>query len=354
MNHPLCIAGPCSAESLEQLRATASQLREITFDYYRAGVWKPRTRPGTFEGHGEKALPWLNEIQHEFGYKVAIEVASTHHVELALKAGIDAFWIGARSVTNPFTVQEIAESLKGVDIPVFIKNPVNPDLKLWIGAVERIENATSATIHAIHRGFSVYEKLRYRNDPNWQIALDFKIERPDLKLICDPSHMGGSREYLFELSQIAMDLHFDGLHLEVHHEPSLAWTDADQQVNGKQLQQLLSAIRFKDRNDNTTEQILELRQEIDDLDEKVLSVLIERMKIVQKIGTIKSVQNSTIYQAKRWIDLKKRNIETAKKLGLSEDLVVQLLKLIHQEAIRIQASFVQQGDSNEISSGKFS
>jgi len=354
MNQPLYIAGPCSAESSEQLRATASQLREISFTYFRAGVWKPRTRPGTFEGHGEKALPWLNEIQHEFGYKIAIEVASSQHVESALKAGIDAFWIGARSVTNPFTVQEIAESLKGVNIPIFIKTPVNPDLKLWIGAVERIENATSSTIHAIHRGFSVYEKLRYRNDPNWQIALDFKIERPDIKLICDPSHMGGRRAYLLELSQIAMDLHFDGLHLEVHHDPSIAWTDAEQQVNGIQLQQLISAIRLKDRNDNTTEQILELRKEIDNLDEKVLTILIERMKIAQKIGTIKSAQNSTIYQAKRWLELKERNVENAKRLGLSEELVVQLLKLIHQEAIRIQASYVQQEDKNEITSGKFS
>ena len=341
MENTLYIAGPCSAESLEQLTATAIQLTDIPFMYFRAGVWKPRTRPGSFEGHGAKALPWLNEIQQQFGYKVAIEVASAHHVELALKSGIDAFWIGARSVTNPFTVQEIADSLKGVDIPVFIKNPVNPDLKLWIGAIERVEKATNHALHAIHRGFSVYEKLRYRNDPNWQIALDFKIERPDIPLISDPSHMGGSRALLLELSQIAMDLHFDGLHLEVHHDPLNAWTDAEQQVNGLELLQILSNIRFRDRTDLLTKEILDLRKLIDILDSRVLEILAERMHIADQIGQLKSENNTTIYQAKRWMELRERNVQKAKQLGLSTEMVSQLLKLIHQEAIRIQASYIQ-------------
>jgi chorismate mutase len=278
---------------LEQLIATAEELNGISFSYFRAGVWKPRTRPGSFEGHGIKALPWLNEIQAQFGYKIAIEVASAIHVEQALDAGIDAFWIGARSVTNPFTVQEIADSLKGVNIPMFIKNPVNPDLKLWLGAVERIENATNTNIHAIHRGFSVYEKMKYRNDPNWQIALDFKIERPDVPLICDPSHMGGTRDVLLELSQIAMDLHFDGLHLEVHNDPIHALTDAMQQINGKELRSLLQKLKLRERNDLINDEILELRDKIDSLDKKVLHILVERMKIADQIGQLKSRMERT-------------------------------------------------------------
>jgi len=340
MDQPLYIAGPCSAESLDQLIAAAHELNGIPFKYFRAGVWKPRTRPGSFEGHGIKALPWLNEIQQKFDYKIAIEVASALHVEQALKAGIDAFWIGARSVTNPFTVQEIADSLRGVNIPLFIKNPVNPDLKLWIGAVERIEHASKAQIHAIHRGFSVYEKLRYRNDPNWQIALDFKIERPDLALICDPSHMGGNRDVLLELSQIAMDLHFDGLHLEVHHHPQSALTDAEQQLTGKELNQLLSNLRLRNRVDLSNQEILDLRIKIDSLDSQVLQILAERMKIADQIGQIKAEHNTTIYQAKRWKELKEKNVRIAETLGLSEEMVSQLLKLIHQEAIRIQASYL--------------
>lgn len=348
MKQPLFIAGPCSAESIDQLSATAQELQGISFEYFRAGVWKPRTRPGSFEGHGESALPWLNEIQSKFGYKVAIEVATSSHVEKALKFGMNAIWIGARSVTNPFTVQEISDSLKGVNIPVFVKNPVNPDLKLWLGAMERIESSTNSKIYAIHRGFSVYESLRYRNEPNWQIALDFKIERSDIPLICDPSHMGGKKNVLLELCQIAMDLHFDGLHLEVHHDPKRALTDAEQQITGLELQRLLENLNVRDRNDLNGHEIRTLRKEIDHLDQQVIYSLAKRMKIADQIGKIKWEENTTIYQADRWKELKEKNIKLAKAYGLSEDVAIQLLKLLHQEAISIQSSHIYKNQGNEV------
>lgn len=337
MSPNILIAGPCSAETREQVLETAKGLSELPLNYFRAGIWKPRTRPGEFEGIGNDAITWLQEVKEKYGLKICTEVAKAEHVEAVLKAGFDMVWIGARSTANPFTVQEIADALEGVDIPVMVKNPTNPDLKLWLGAIERIEKVGIKQISAIHRGFSVYEKTIYRNNPNWQIPIDLKQVLPNIPLICDPSHIGGKSELLQRIAQKAFDLKYDGLMIETHCNPSVAWTDAKQQITPKQLSELLANLKVRNRQEIEANEIIEFRSEITNKDEEIIRLLQERMRISEKIGKFKRDQNAVILQSNRWEELLKINLEKAIKANLSQDFSNELFKLIHQESIRIQA-----------------
>lgn len=337
MSPNILIAGPCSAETREQVLETAKGLTELPLSYFRAGIWKPRTRPGEFEGIGNEAIPWLQEVKEKYGLKICTEVAKAEHVEVVLKAGFDMVWIGARSTANPFTVQEIADALEGVDIPVMVKNPTNPDLKLWLGAIERIEKVGIKQISAIHRGFSVYEKTIYRNNPNWQIPIDLKQEIPTIPLICDPSHIGGKASLLQDIAQKAFDLKYDGLMIETHCNPTVAWTDAKQQITPAQLSELLNKLTVRNRQEIEASEIIEFRSEITNKDEEIIRLLQERMRISEKIGKFKRDQNAVILQSNRWEELLKINLEKAIKANLSQDFSNELFKLIHQESIRIQA-----------------
>ena len=336
---PLIMAGPCSAESEEQVIETARQLHKNGIKIFRAGIWKPRTRPNTFEGVGSKGLSWLKRVKEEFGMLTSIEVANVKHVYEALKAGIDILWIGARTSANPFSVQELADSLKGVDIPVMVKNPVNPDAELWIGALERINNAGIKRIAAIHRGFSTYNKSQYRNNPQWQIPIELKRRIPELPIITDPSHICGSKRLLLEVSQRSMDLNFDGLMIETHINPEEALSDAAQQITPGELKNLLGKLVL--RKSNIENALLlttleELRQEIDDYDEKLLDILDSRMAVSRKIGEYKKKHNITILQAVRWNEILKNMIKQARKKGLSEEFIIQIFRSIHQESINHQ------------------
>jgi chorismate mutase len=340
------ICGPCSAESEEQVLATASALVDIftsRADYrhiaYRAGLWKPRTRPGTFEGVGEKGLPWLQRVRRETGLKVIVEVATAAHLEAALKAGIDMIWVGARTTANPFAVQELADALKGVDIPVFVKNPLNPDLYLWLGAVERLEMAGIRDISVIHRGFSFYEKGRYRNEPKWQVPIDLMRRRPDLRILCDPSHISGKREYLQEISQMAMDLGFDGLFIESHISPDLALSDPEQQIEPCSLARMLDNIRIRStipKDEELSRRLRELRARIDLLDENILEILELRMGVVDQIGEQKRRSNIKILQQQRWEEILEKTRSGALSRGLDPGFVEELFKLIHMASIRRQ------------------
>jgi len=339
LERPLVMAGPCSAESEEQVIETARQLHKNGIKIFRAGIWKPRTRPNTFEGVGTRGLPWLRRVKKEFGMLTAIEVANVKHVYDSLKAGIDILWIGARTTANPFSVQEIADSLKGVDIPVMVKNPVNPDTELWIGALERINNAGIKKIAAIHRGFSTYNKTEYRNSPQWEIPIELRRRIPDLPIITDPSHICGNKELLLEVSQRSIDLNFDGLMIETHINPEKALSDAAQQITPEELKTLLNKLIL--RKSNIENALLlttleELRQEIDNFDDKLLDILNSRMAISRKIGEYKKKHNITILQASRWDELLKRSIKLAGKKGLSEEFITKVFKAIHQESINHQ------------------
>jgi chorismate mutase len=347
MSPNILIAGPCSAETREQVLKTAEGLSVLPLDYYRAGIWKPRTRPGEFEGIGNDAIPWLLEVKEKYGLKICTEVAKAEHVEAVLKAGFDMVWIGARSTANPFTVQEIADALEGVDIPVMVKNPTNPDLKLWLGAIERIEKVGIKQISAIHRGFSVYEKTIYRNNPNWQIPIDLKQELPNIPLICDPSHIGGKSELLQSIAQKAFDLKYDGLMIETHCNPSVAWTDARQQITPKQLNELLTNLKVRNRQEIEASEIIEFRSEITNKDEEIIRLLQERMHISEKIGKFKRDKNTVILQSSRWEELLKINLEKAIKANLSQDFSNELFKLIHQESIRIQAEIFSENNNDK-------
>jgi len=338
----LLIAGPCSAETREQVLATAEGLCELSIDYFRAGIWKPRTRPGEFEGIGNDAIPWLQDVKTKYGLKISTEVAKAEHVEAVLKAGFDMVWIGARSTANPFTVQEIAEALKGVDIPVMVKNPTNPDLKLWIGAIERIQKAGIKEISAIHRGFSVYEKIRYRNNPNWQIPIDLKQELPFIPLICDPSHIGGRDYLLQEIAQRAFDLKYDGLMIETHCSPPHAWTDAKQQITPAQLLSLVQSLKLRGRQEIDEDEIVELRSQLTTKDEEVIRILSERMEISEQIGNFKKAHNTVILQNNQWEESLRKNLERSKIAQLSPQFSNDLFRLIHQESIRIQAEILSE------------
>ena len=342
---PLIIAGPCSAESEFQPFQTAQELKNNGIDTLRAGLWKPRTRPNSFEGVGSKGLSWLKRVQEELNMKVSTEVANGHHVEMALSAGIDLLWIGARTTANPFAVQEIAEALKGVDIPVLIKNPINPDIELWIGAFERLNLCGLTRLGAIHRGFSSYNNLIYRNPPQWQIPIELKRRIKNLPLFCDPSHIGGHSEYLQEIAQKSMDLGFDGLIIESHICPASALSDSEQQVTPQTLKHILSnlIIRTEQSLDSNCQLMIEeLREKIDNLDNMVLETLANRMKIIEDIGQYKKQNNITILQPDRWEKILNRVTAEAKQLGLNRELVEKVFKAIHQASIDRQTEIMNE------------
>lgn len=339
LTHPLMIAGPCSAETEAQVLAIAHQLKDSDATILRAGIWKPRTRPGSFEGVGKIGLPWLQRARAETGLKLAVEVANKSHVEEALKADIDVLWIGARSTVSPFIVQEIADALAGTDKIVLVKNPVNPDLSLWMGAVERLQKANIKNLGAIHRGFSTYLKTKYRNNPEWQLAIDFQNHFPGLPLILDPSHMGGRRELIFDLSQTGMDLNYDGLMIETHTDPDRAWSDAEQQITPKRFFEITSQLQVRNpdgENEDFKLKINKLRKQIDAIDSQILSNLGNRMKIADEIGRLKSCNNVAILQKERWNEVLDRMKASGLTQNLSEEFITELFKAIHQESIEHQ------------------
>jgi len=345
-SRPFLIAGPCSAESPEQLSAVAVSLKE-RIHLFRAGIWKPRTRPGSFEGLGEVALPWLIEAGRVSGLPVAVEVANREHVEKAIDAGVDVLWIGARTTVNPFAVQEIAEVLLGVkNVPVMVKNPVNPDLNLWIGAFERLEKAGVADLVAVHRGFSVYEHPKYRNVPNWEIPIALKERLPELPIICDPSHIAGKRELLQEVAQKAMDLNMDGLMLETHLDPVNALSDPEQQLTPAGFIELVNSLILRSRAVATeiADQLLEMRQKTAILDDKLFDILSARMRLSEEIGNFKKDHHVTVLQPEHWMKIISQRLAQANDLDLSEDFVRQVMDAIHQESIRHQTKIMNRHD----------
>ncbi|MFA8436168.1 MAG: chorismate mutase [Marinifilaceae bacterium] len=340
---PMVIAGPCSAETEEQMLSTARDLKKAGIPIFRAGIWKPRTRPNSFEGIGTPGLIWLQKVKEETGMLTATEVANARHVELALGAGVDILWIGARTTANPFAVQEIADALHGRDIPVLVKNPINPDLELWIGAIERLHKAGVKKLAAIHRGFSSYQKSRYRNDPQWQIPIELKRRMPNLPMVCDPSHITGERSLLEEVAQKSMDLNFDGLIMESHCNPDKAWSDTKQQVTPQVLDELLNKVVLRNpeaNNERINNTLSELRNLIDDFDHKILDLLENRMKVAQTIGHYKKENSITVLQNKRWSQLLDNNLAVGKSKGFSEQFINTLFKAIHQESINQQTDIM--------------
>jgi len=338
---PKLISGPCSAETEKQLLNTAVELAKSgRVHVIRAGIWKPRTRPGTFEGVGEKGLKWLQNVKSETGLPVATEVANKKHVELCLKYGIDVLWIGARTSVNPFSVQEIADSLRGTDLPVLIKNPMNPDLQLWIGALERINDAGITKLCAVHRGFSTYDRSPFKNIPMWEVAIELKTMCPALPIFCDPSHIAGSRELIPMISQKALDLDMDGLMIESHYYPQSALSDSKQQVTPAQLLKIIDDLIIRESkitNKQFENELEKLRKSIDEIDEEVIQDISLRMNIAEKIGEYKKENKVTILQVNRWEDIVNERLSAGLALGLSEDFLKGFLKLIHEESIRRQA-----------------
>ncbi|MFT4663805.1 MAG: chorismate mutase [Polaribacter sp.] len=344
-NKPFLIAGPCSAETEEQVMETARQLAGQEIELFRAGIWKPRTRPNSFEGVGTPGLKWLKRVKEETGMKVTTEVANTQHVFLALKHNIDVLWLGARTTVNPFSVQEIADAVEGVDIPILIKNPINPDLKLWMGAIERIYKAGITKIGLIHRGFSVYGKSPFRNIPRWQIPIELKKEFPDLMLLCDNSHICGRRDTLQAVAQKALDLNYDGLMTETHIDPDNAWSDAAQQITPAQYQQLFSELVLrKEGNGQVQNDLVDLRSQIDVLDDEILNLLGRRMQVADAIGRYKKENGISILQAKRWAELLEAAKEKAKDHGLGGNFIEAFLKAIHEESIDHQNQVMNEGE----------
>lgn len=338
---PFVIAGPCSAETEEQVMTTARQLSAQGFRNFRAGVWKPRTKPGCFEGHGEKALPWLQRVKEETGMRVATEVATPEHVELALKYGVDIFWIGARTTANPFAMQALADALCGIDVPVLVKNPINPDLELWIGALERLNRAGVKRLAAVHRGFSSYESQFYRNQPVWQMPIELRRRIPQLPVICDPSHIGGRRELIAPLSQQAMDLGFDGLLIESHCTPDTAWSDARQQVTPAELSHILMQLVVREKR-SATEEMTFLREQIDDLDDQLMELFAKRMSISREIGMYKREHNITVLQPFRYNEILDKRRMQSENCGMSEEFVKEVFKSIHEESVRQQIEVMNQ------------
>lgn len=343
MKKPLIIAGPCSAESEQQLFETAKALKANGVEVLRAGIWKPRTRPNCFEGVGAEGLVWMRRIQNELGMKTSTEVANVKHVYEALKAGVDMLWIGARTTANPFAMQEIADALKGTDIPVLVKNPVNPDVELWIGALERLNMAGLKKIGVIHRGFSSYNKAKYRNIPQWQLPIEIKRRFKDILMICDPSHISGKREYIQEISQQAMDLGFDGLIVESHICPEIALSDAAQQVTPASLTDILGKLIIRDvdsENIKYKENIDELRARIDELDNDLLEILSNRMKVSEEIGKYKKENNITILQPGRWDKILEKVFAKGNQKGLDNEFLEKVFKAIHQASIDKQTEIM--------------
>ncbi len=341
---PLVIAGPCSAESEEQVLQTAHAVKEIPqVKVFRAGIWKPRTRPGSFEGVGTTGLSWLQRVKAETGLLTTVEVAKPHHVEEAMKYGIDILWIGARTVVNPFSMQELSESLSGVDIPVMVKNPVNPDLKLWIGAIERLYKNGIQRMAAIHRGFYQYEKTQYRNVPQWEIPIELMRQLPGLPVLCDPSHIGGNRKLIQQISQQALDLEMDGLMIETHPRPEEAWTDAAQQVSPESLKEILGRLILRESTgsrefEHTLE---ELRHEIDLIDYELIRLLARRMEKAEEMGRYKYAHNITILQLQRWKELFADRIKKGNKAGLDTRFLAAMLQLVHEQSIQIQTNVMR-------------
>ena len=344
LNHPVVIAGPCSAETEEQVLKIAHSLKNTDVSFFRAGIWKPRTRPGMFEGVGALGLQWLQRVKEETGLKTATEVANKDHVKLALEHDIDMLWIGARSTVSPFIIQEIADELEGTDKIILVKNPVNPDLPLWIGALERLQRAGIKNLGVIHRGFSTYEKTKYRNIPEWQLVIELQNKFPNLPIICDPSHITGKRDLIFDVSQTALDLNFEGLMIETHCNPDAAWSDAAQQVTPERLVEIMNDLRI--RKTSTSEedyvsQLGNLRSRIDIIDEQLLDLLKKRMDIADEIGTLKKANNVAILQNTRWHEILGKMILEGEQRNLSEEFVIQVFKAIHQESINRQARIVR-------------
>ena len=332
---PLVIAGPCSAETKEQVLATAKRLASNGVKIFRAGLWKPRTMPGRFEGNGIKALPWLQAVKKETGMLTATEIATAKNAEEALEHGVDLIWIGARTTANPFAVQEIADAIRGMDIPVLVKNPVNPDLDLWIGALQRINNAGIRRLGAIHRGFSTCDKILYRNHPHWHIPIELHRRIPNLPIICDPSHISGRRDLIAPLCQQAMDLHFDGLMIESHIDPKHAWSDATQQVTPEALKTILNNLVLRETS-RTTESLTEFRKQIDKIDTNLIELLAKRMRISREIGTYMKEHEMPILQATRYGDIIKKCTQQSIELSMDGEFIRVVFEAIHSESVRQQ------------------
>lgn len=348
---PIVIAGPCSAETEEQVIETALRLKATgKSDIYRAGIWKPRTSPGSFEGVGTKGLPWLKKVKDLTGFPVTTEVAKASHVELCLEFGIDILWIGARTTVNPFAVQEIADALKGVDIPVLVKNPINPDLALWNGAIKRMQKAGVKELGAIHRGFSNLGETYYRNRPQWQIAIEFMRQNPELPILCDPSHICGRRDILQDVGQKAMDLDYDGLMIESHINPDEAWSDASQQITPEVFGRMITDMKLRhDYQDNMRLQsrLEQMREVIDHIDDEILNLLANRMAVARDIGTYKKENDMTIYQDKRWNEIIRKSKEQASKSGLSMEFIIKYISAVHDESIDQQDRVMKNGSDKK-------
>ncbi|MBC8753292.1 bifunctional 3-deoxy-7-phosphoheptulonate synthase/chorismate mutase type II [Kordia sp. YSTF-M3] len=343
LEHPLVIAGPCSAETEEQVLKIAHELKDTDATVLRAGIWKPRTRPGNFEGVGALGLKWLQKAKQETGMMIATEVANATHVRLALEHDVDVLWIGARSTVSPFIVQEIADALNGTDKIVLVKNPVNPDLPLWLGAVERLYSADIKKLGVIHRGFSTYEKTRYRNNPEWQIPIELQNRFPDLPLILDPSHIAGRRDIIFDICQTGLDLNFDGLMVETHFDPDNAWSDAKQQITPTRLVEVMEDLKIRKATDTEAEYrnaLNTFRTQIDVIDHQIIEMLGKRMKVADKIGALKKEKNVAILQAKRWNEILGKMILEGEENKLSEEFILKIFKAIHQESINHQEKIV--------------
>ncbi|WP_278034117.1 bifunctional 3-deoxy-7-phosphoheptulonate synthase/chorismate mutase type II [Flavobacterium nitratireducens] len=342
LSHPFVIAGPCSAETEEQVLKIAHELKNSDVSVFRAGIWKPRTRPGGFEGIGEIGLKWLKKAKEETGLLMGTEVATAAHCKLALEYDIDVLWVGARTTANPFAVQEIADTLAGTDKIVLVKNPVNPDMALWLGGVERLHMAGIKNLGVIHRGFSTYEKTKYRNIPEWQIAIELQNKFPDLPLIIDPSHITGNRNMILEVTQEALDLNYDGMIIETHIDPDNAWSDAAQQVTPDALKQILKDLKIrKVSGDSDFEaKMTKLRANIDVLDANLLDLLGKRMKVADEIGQVKKDNNVAVLQNTRWNEIQEKMVAEGAKKGLSEEFITKLFKSIHQESIEHQEKII--------------
>ncbi len=337
---PIVIAGPCSAESREQVLNTATALASKGIKIFRAGIWKPRTKPGGFEGVGAVGLPWLKEVKQTTGMLTATEVATPYHVFEAIKAGIDLLWIGARTVANPFAMQELADALKGTDIPVLVKNPVNPDLELWVGAIERLYRAGITNLGVIHRGFSSYEKKIYRNLPLWHIPIELKRRFPNITVFCDPSHIGGKRELVAPIAQQALDINFEGLIIESHCNPDCALSDAAQQITPEILDYTLNMLVVRE-NGQTTENINILRKQIDEIDELLLTTLAKRMRISKEIGIYKKEHNMPVLQSGRYSDILENRAKQGQAMNLSPEFVTEIVKAIHEESVKVQMEIMK-------------
>lgn len=342
---PLVVSGPCSAETSVQMLTTANQLKDAGVDVFRAGIWKPRTRPGTFEGVGSKGLQWMGQVKEKTGMLTAIEVANATHVEAALKSGTDILWIGARTTANPFAVQEVAESLRNCSKVVFVKNPINPDVELWNGAIERLQKVGVNKIAAVHRGFSTYENSIYRNPPMWQVPIELKRRLPEMPILCDPSHISGNRDLIQTISQKAMDLNYDGLMIESHCNPDKAWSDKQQQITPAALKTILDhlIIRHVDPNGISGDTLEELRNQINFLDDELFDILQKRMEIVKSIGHFKKANNITILQPRRWEEIIESSLRKGEIRGLSSHFINHLFKAIHEESISKQTDIMNSG-----------